>query len=95
MMPGDFFRFTPDGASALFERAGLEVVAQRKIGNSMLSTAHLLGFGVADFDPAYLKRVLVRPFERRTMNTIREWMFLESAIVARKPPGNHSVYGRR
>ena len=35
-----------------------QVVAERKIGNTMLTSGHLLGFGTADFEPEYLK---VRP----------------------------------
>ena len=84
-MPGDFFRFTPDGAATIFTRAGLQIVERRKVGDALLTTGHLLGFGTADFEPAYIERELVRPFTDGIQNRLREWMFLESALIARKP----------
>lgn len=84
-MPGDFFRYTFDGARTLFERAGLEVVEQRRIGNTMLASAHLLGFGTADVDEGILRRDLIRRIDASKMNRVDEWAFIETALVAQKP----------
>uniref|UniRef100_A0A7S3EXC4 Methyltransferase type 11 domain-containing protein n=1 Tax=Haptolina ericina TaxID=156174 RepID=A0A7S3EXC4_9EUKA len=85
-MPGDFFRYTFDGARTLFETAGLQVVAQRKIGNTMLASAHLLGFGSGDFEAGLLRRELVRKVDNplKPMNRVDEWAFIETALVAHK-----------
>jgi hypothetical protein len=87
-MPSDYFRFTHDGARHIFERVGLQIVAERRIGNTMLASGMLLGFGAADFDEAYLNKHLLRsvgsdPKSRKLK--VDEWAFLESALVARKP----------
>ena len=45
------------------------MLAERKIGNTLLASGHLNGFGTADFDPEYLKAQLLRPLEPRARMT--------------------------
>ena len=47
--PEDYFRYTCAGATAIFGAAGFEVLLMQKIGDSMITTGWLMGFGNADF----------------------------------------------
>ena len=60
LIPGDYFRYTVDGARALFVDAGFEVVGLHRMGDTALATGYDLGFGSADFTPRHLKAKLLR-----------------------------------
>lgn len=87
-VPGDYFRYTHAGAVALFEQAGFEVLAQYKMGDSLIATGYLMGFGVGDFDPAYLKAHLMSSTtwnQAKERIDFRENGYMEVALVLRRP----------
>ena len=58
--PGDYFRYTCDGARELLESAGLEVTDIRRMGDGLLATGYLLGFGTGDVPSASVRNSLRR-----------------------------------
>ena len=56
----DYFRYTFDGARALFVDAGFRIAALAKFGDSAMSSGYNLGFGSADFTPEHLREKLVQ-----------------------------------
>ena len=49
LIPGDYFRYSFDGARALFVDAGFRIAGLAKFGDSAMSSGYNLGFGSADF----------------------------------------------
>ena len=75
-------RYTCDGATELFERAGFVVEERRKIGNDKLTSGFVLGFKPSDFDAADLddEHLISAPVPS-DQNT----MYLACMISARRP----------
>ena len=84
-VPADYFRYTPEGALEIFQRAGFVPVAARKLGDSLVTSGYAMGFGIGDFDPAYLHKHLVTRFRDDTAWNAREYLYMETALVLRRP----------
>ena len=80
-MPGDFFRYTPEGASALFTQAGFTVLATQQIGDERITTGVDMGFGMADFAPAYLARHLRTNWSDARSRQHNATQFINCAMV--------------
>ena len=90
LIPGDFFRYTFDGARVLLSDAGFEILQAQKWGDTLIASGALLGFGVADFEPAYLEAKLLQPVDHaRKFATKKEWLYFNIAIIARRPKHGH------
>lgn len=92
---GDFFRFTAEGARALFEGGGLEVLVAQKWGDAAISSGYLMGFGAADFPLDQLERSLLQNASTtgriETGSATSAWhlrrqeaLFIGVGVVARK-----------
>lgn len=90
-VPYDFFRYTIQGASAIFVAAGFEVVKTFKLGvGEHLGVGYLMGFGPDDVEPSYVADRMMRPAAsspatERTPIMSDETVWMVSALVARKP----------
>ena len=60
LIPGDYFRYTFDGARAIFVDAGFHIAGLAKLGDSAMSSGYNLGFGSADFTVNHLAKKLVQ-----------------------------------
>ena len=60
LIPGDYFRYTFDGARAIFVDAGFHIAGLAKFGDSAMSSGYNLGFGSADFTVNHLAKKLVQ-----------------------------------
>ena len=60
LIPGDYFRYSFDGARALFVNAGFRIAGLAKFGDSAMSSGYNLGFGSADFTSTHLAKRLVQ-----------------------------------
>ena len=102
-VPKDYFRFTPDGAAAIFEDAGMKVLRRHVGGSSMYTSAYLLGFGTGDFDSTVhdshalmeAKRYNIgRPRDADYSNTDltrhNRSLFLESGLVLQRPTSENA-----
>ena len=90
LIPGDYFRYTVDGARALFVDAGFEIVGLHKMGDTALATGYDLGLGSADFTPQHLQAKLLQEVtepegKAYTATTPQEALYISSAVAARKP----------
>ena len=90
LIPGDYFRYTVDGARALFVDAGFEIVGLHKMGDTALATGYDLGLGSADFTPQHLQAKLLQEVtepegKTYTATTPQEALYISSAVAARKP----------
>ena len=98
LISGDYFRYTVDGARALFADAGFEIVGLHKLGDTALATGYDLGFGSADFTPAHLEAKLLQDIlapEGKAFEATasQEALYISSAVAARKPL-NHTQRSR-
>ena len=80
-MPGDYFRFTPEGAASAFGAAGFRVLQTQQIGDNRITSGNAMGFGVSDFEPKYLKRHLLF---NHTKNQREEALFINTVMVFTK-----------
>mmetsp|Transcript_30546 Transcript_30546/g.50578 ORF Transcript_30546/g.50578 Transcript_30546/m.50578 type:complete len:299 (+) Transcript_30546:221-1117(+) len=78
-IPGDYWRYAPDGAAAAFEHAGFRVVRAQQVGDNRITTGVTMGFGVSDFPAEYLARHLRTNFTAGTK--AREVQFINIAMV--------------
>ena len=86
LVPGDYFRYTVDGATTLFQRAGFEVVATRKLGDSMITSGYVMGFGAGDFEEAHLRHHMMSKFRgKATADDHTENLYMGVGLVLRKP----------
>ena len=90
LIPGDYFRYTVDGARALFVDAGFEIVGLHRMGDTALATGYDLGLGSADFTPRHLKAKLLQEVtepegKAYTATESQEALYISSAVAARKP----------
>ena len=60
LIPGDYFRYSFDGARAIFVDAGFRIAGLAKFGDSAMSSGYNLGFGSADFTSNHLTNKLVQ-----------------------------------
>lgn len=81
------FRYSCAGARHLFRTAGFEVEVVHKIGDTMITTGWLMGFGNADFEPERLARSLVnnRTKPRMLERDPQERLYVSCALVLRRP----------
>lgn len=95
LIPGDYYRFSVQGARMLLQDAGLTIVHTQRWGDSMITSGYMLGFGAGDYPPRYLEQHMladvgenVRWLERKP-----NALYINVAIVAQKPGSGvaHSV----
>lgn len=79
-MPGDYFRFTPEGALELFTRSGFAVRHGQVIGDDRIVTGVDMGFGMSDFPAQYLASRLRANWSRRSVAP-RSTQFINVALV--------------
>ena len=84
-VPNDYFRYTLEGALAIFERAGFQQVAARKLGDSLITSGYAMGFGISDFEPPYLQAHLMSEFTASTASNSKENLYMETALAMRRP----------
>jgi SAM-dependent methyltransferase len=83
---GDFFRYTCMGAWEIFRSAGFELVSMRKVGDSLITSGAILGFGIGDFEPAHEREHLLSDFDFQRDNAERErWLYISCVLVVRRP----------
>ena len=90
LIPGDYFRYTFDGARQIFLAAGFEVVALYKIGDSAIASGNDLAFGAGDFTAEHLRQSLLQTIvaadgKSHSVEQKDEAMYIGSAIVVRRP----------
>ena len=73
-------------ATQLFKDAGFHVEARRKLGDSLITSGYVLGFGIADFDQDHLAAHLVSNFTDTTVNDPSEQLFINVGLIVRRPP---------
>ena len=91
LIPGDFYRYTLDGARSLLTDAGFEIIHAHKLGDSEMASGYMLGFGVGDFDESHLDSKLLQPVSAGLGRSIRyakldESLSMGTFIVARRLP---------
>ena len=79
----DYFRYTADGAAAVFTAAGFQVEARRKFGDAMITSGYLMGFGIGDFEASHLRERLYSNWSSSMSK--HEALFIGSALVLRRP----------
>ncbi len=85
-VPADYFRYTLDGASKVFESAGFEILERWKLGVGIhLSIGYLLGFGYADYDAEYISKRMMMTEENASKVPGGKSLWLHSALVLRRP----------
>ena len=85
--PEDYFRFTCPGAKHLFTSAGFEIVQVQKIGDTMITTGWLMGFGNGDFTAERLRaKLLNNVTSSRVLDSDpQERLYVSCALVLRRP----------
>ena len=84
----DFFRYTVDGAKALFLRAGFEILVVAKVGDSFTTTGYLMGYGAGDVDSNYTASnvaSILRDANEGDCEDPQQWNYMGVNLVARKP----------
>ena len=101
LIPGDYFRYTFDGARQLFVAAGFKIVGLHKFGDSAMATGNDLGFGSGDFTIEHIKASLVQNIVYEGMgyedggaawvSSNREALYMSAALAARRPLRDFTV----
>ena len=89
LIPGDYFRYSFDGARAIFSDAGFEIDGLFKFGDTAMASGYDLGFGSADFTAAHLRQRLVQNVTQPDGKAVwacadAEALYVGSAVAARK-----------
>lgn len=89
LIPGDYFRYSFDGARVLFTDAGFDIEGLFKIGDTAIASGYDMGFGSADFTPEYLEQRLLQNVTQEEGKA--HWacsddqgLYISSAVAARK-----------
>ena len=90
LIPGDFYRFTFDGARSLLQDVGFEIVQAQKLGDSQIASGYMLGFGAHDFEEAHLSSKLLQTVDAKIGKSFRyaqldESLYMGTFIVAKRP----------
>ena len=80
-VPRDYFRYTPDGASAVFEDAGFEVLRRHVGGSTKLTSGALQGFGTRDFPMEEYRRDNLGDASKIHLGSL----FFEVGLLLRRP----------
>ena len=105
LIPGDYFRYTIDGARQLFLAAGFDIVGLHKFGDSAMGTGNDLGFGTGDFTVAHINQSLLQTIvddgqglddgQASFATTNAESLYLGVAVAARRPLTDRTPEGLR
>jgi hypothetical protein len=83
---GDYFRYTCMGAQELLTQAGFEIADVKKVGDSHMASAYLLGLGVGDIHQAHLRHALISNFSaKQDDHSDKQWLSISCVLVARRP----------
>ena len=83
---GDYFRYTCMGAQEIFTQAGFVITDAKKVGDSHMASAALLGMGVGDIHPAHLRHALISNFTAgRDDRSDKQWLSISCVLVAQRP----------
>ena len=103
-VPYDFFRYTISGGATLFKDAGLSIVAMERGGDSMLTSAYLLGFSPAEIGndtrvaEALSSPVTLKELERAAADgdkaALAQKLYFSSFLVAQAPRHARARGGR-
>ena len=88
MVPGDFFRYTCDGAQAVFRHVGFNIKSVQRIGNTQITTGWLLGFSYSDFPEDVIEtNLLSNSHDKQSAINWEpgEWAFISCALVIERP----------
>ena len=69
-VPHDYFRYTVSGAMVLFKDAGLNILATETGGDSMLTSAYLLGYSAGELNTTRVSEALSIPVTDRDLARI-------------------------
>ena len=93
-IPHDYFRFTVSGAMVLFKDAGLTIVATETGGDSMLTSAYLLGYSAGELNTTQVGETLSIPVTDRELakfaagggkEDLARKLYFSSFLVAQRP----------
>ena len=75
------------GARQLLADAGLEIVHTQRMGDSMITSGYMLGFGTGDYSPSYLEKHMLVDVGNNVqwLNAKKNFLHIDVGIVARKP----------
>ena len=83
---GDYFRYTCMGAQEILTQAGFEIADVKKVGDSHMASAYLLGLGVGDIHEAHLLHALISNFSaKQDDHSDKQWLSISCVLVARRP----------
>ena len=101
LSPSDYFRYTANGAAALFASAGFDLEVVQTIGNSRVTSGYVMGFGTGDFGAEYLDKYLLGhvglSHSKRAISLSRgskrliedsRYLYMSVGLVARRPRGD-------
>ena len=79
--------YTVLGARQLLANAGLQIVHMQRMGDSMITSGYMLGFGTGDYPPSYLEKHMLADVggSVQWLNKKPNFLFMNVGVVARKP----------